>query len=63
MRHAAVAVALLFLALTVSAATFDLPTDAELLGRADLVVVATVLDSRRPAAWCSPIPACASSRS
>jgi hypothetical protein len=45
MRHAAVAISLLFLAVTLSAATFDLPTDAELLGRADLVVVATVLDS------------------
>lgn len=45
MRHAAVAVSLLFLAVTLSAATFDLPTDTELLGRADLVVVATVLDS------------------
>ncbi|MEO8379135.1 MAG: hypothetical protein ABI779_05685 [Acidobacteriota bacterium] len=45
MRHAAAAVLLLFLTATASAATFNLPTDAELLGRADLVVVATVLDS------------------
>jgi len=45
MRHAAVAGSLLFLAITLSAATFDLPTDAELLGRADVVVVATVMDS------------------
>lgn len=41
MRHA-VAVTLFLVAATLSAATFDVPTDAELLGRADLVVVATV---------------------
>jgi hypothetical protein len=45
MRHALVAVCLLLLAATLSAATFDVPTDAELLDRADLIVVATVLDS------------------
>ncbi len=44
MRYAAVALALLS-TLALSAATFDLPSDAELLGRADVVVVATVLDS------------------
>lgn len=44
MRHTAVALAL-FTTLALSAATFDLPSDAALLERADVVVVATVLDS------------------
>ena len=43
MRHAAVVVCLsLLAAATLSAATFELPTDAQLLARADIVVVATV---------------------
>jgi hypothetical protein len=43
MRHATVVVCLsLLAAATLSAATFDLPTDAQLLARADVVVVATV---------------------
>lgn len=46
MRHASVAVCLFLLATTLSAATFDLPSDRELLDRADVVVVATVLDAR-----------------
>ncbi|HEV7241191.1 MAG TPA: hypothetical protein VGQ36_18305 [Thermoanaerobaculia bacterium] len=45
MRHALVAVCLLLLATTVSAATFDLPTDRQLLDRAHLIVVATVTSS------------------
>ena len=45
MRHLAVAVCLSLAAVSLSAATFELPTDAQLLGRADLVVVATVADS------------------
>ena len=46
MRHASVAVCLFLLATTLSAATFDLPSDRQLLDRADVVVVATVLDAR-----------------
>ena len=45
MRHASVAVCLFVLATTLSAATFDLPSDRQLLDRADVVVVATVLDA------------------
>lgn len=45
MRHALVAVCLFLVATTLSAATFDLPTDRELLDRADLVVVARVTSS------------------
>lgn len=45
MRRTAVAVCLFFLAASLSAATFDLPSDQALLDRADLVVVATVLKS------------------
>lgn len=42
MRHLAVAVCLVVLALPLAAATFELPTDAQLRDRADLIVVATV---------------------
>ena len=42
MRRIAVAVCLLLVTATLSAATFDLPSDRELLDRADVVVVATV---------------------
>src|SRR6185436_18073741 len=43
MRHAVALCLLLVAAASLSAATFEaIPTDAELLGRADLVVVATV---------------------
>jgi hypothetical protein len=46
MRHVvAVAVVFLLAAGSLSAATFRTPADAELLGRADVVVVATVLSS------------------
>lgn len=45
MRRALFAVCLLVIASTLSAATFDLPTDRQLLDRADVVVVATVLSS------------------
>src|SRR5687768_18295243 len=45
MRHVSVAVCLFVLATTLSAATFDLPTDRQLLDRAQLVVVATVTSS------------------
>jgi hypothetical protein len=46
MRHVvALAVVFLLAAGGLSAATFRTPADAELLGRADVVVVATVLDS------------------
>lgn len=45
MRHLAVVVCLLFAAVPMFAATFDLPTDAELLRSADVVVVGTVVDS------------------
>lgn len=45
MRHVGVAIAAVLLALSLSAATFELPSDAQLRGRADLIVVATVLDS------------------
>jgi hypothetical protein len=50
MRRFPVAVCLLFLAATLSAATFDLPSDRDLLDRADVVVVATVLDAAGRAA-------------
>lgn len=50
MRRSAVAVCLFFLAATLSAATFELPSDRDLLDRADVVVVATVLDSSTRAA-------------
>jgi Ig-like domain CHU_C associated len=51
MRQFAVAVCLCLVALSLSGATFELPTDAQLLGRADAVVTATVLGSAaRPAA-------------
>ncbi|HYC92980.1 MAG TPA: hypothetical protein VEO54_27490 [Thermoanaerobaculia bacterium] len=42
MRHFAVAVCLLFVALTLSGATFEPLSDAQLLDRADTVVIATV---------------------
>lgn len=45
MRYPAVAVCLMLAVFPVLAATFDVPSDHQLLGRADLVVVATVLDS------------------
>ena len=41
-RHLAVAVCLAVLAFPLAAATFELPTDAQLRERADLIVVATV---------------------
>ncbi|HEX6099968.1 MAG TPA: hypothetical protein VF432_26895 [Thermoanaerobaculia bacterium] len=50
MRRFAVAVCLLFLSAGLSAATFDLPSDRALLDRADLVVVATVLEAAGRAA-------------
>ncbi len=50
MRRSAVAVCLFLLAATLSAATFDLPSDRDLLDRADVVVVATVLQSSPRAA-------------
>lgn len=50
MRRSAVAVCLFLLAATLSAATFDLPSDRDLLDRADVVVVATVLQSSARAA-------------
>ena len=45
MRHVRAVVVFLFAALSLQAATFTAPSDAELLNRADLVVVATVLDA------------------
>ena len=45
MRHLAVVVCLAVFAVSLPAATFDLPTDAQLLGRADVVVVAMVESS------------------
>ncbi len=45
MRRALLVVCLFLVASTLSAATFDLPSDRELLDRADVVVVATVLSS------------------
>ena len=45
MRHVGVALAVLLTAVSLSAATFELPTDAQLRDRADVVVVATVLGS------------------
>jgi hypothetical protein len=50
MRRIAVAVCLFFLAAGLSAATFDLPSDRDLLDRADVVVVATVLNAAGRAA-------------
>ncbi|MGZ5444755.1 MAG: Ig-like domain-containing protein [Thermoanaerobaculia bacterium] len=45
MRRSAVAVCLFLLSATLSAATFDLSSDRDLLDRADVVVVATVMDA------------------
>lgn len=45
MRHLGVALAALLLSVSLSAATYELPTDTQLRDRADLIVVATVLDS------------------
>jgi Ig-like domain CHU_C associated len=45
MRHVGVALAVFLIAVSLSAATFELPTGAQLRDRADVVVVATVLDS------------------
>lgn len=45
MHRSGAALCLFLLATTLSAATFDLPSDRQLLDRADLVVVATVLDA------------------
>jgi Ig-like domain CHU_C associated len=50
MQRFAVAVCLLFLAASLSAATFDLPSDRALLDRADVVVVATVVNAAGRAA-------------
>ncbi len=45
-RHLAVAVCLSVLAFPLAAATFELPTDAQLRDRADVIVVATVLGAQ-----------------
>lgn len=50
MQRFAVAVCLLFLAAGLSAATFDLPSDRALLDRAEVVVVATVVNAAGRAA-------------
>ena len=50
MRRALVVVCLFVLAVSLSAATFDLPSDRALLDRANVVVVATVLNATGRAA-------------
>ena len=50
MRRALAVVCLFFVAASLSAATFDLPSDRVLLDRADVVVVATVVDAAGRAA-------------